>query len=75
MVGSRNKHTVYSTKLIFFVMQRENRKKLITQKFSAVDVRIKQILFDNCCIAPNTLIIITTGFNKEFNNIKITKKK
>lgn len=31
----------------------------MTQKYSVVDVGIKQILFDNCCTALNILITIT----------------
>ena len=59
VLGSRRKHTVYSTKIRYFILiaiQRDDREKLIMQ----IDVGIKQILFTNCCIAPNTVIIITT---------------
>ena len=65
VLGSRSKHTVYSTKLRYFVLiviQRDDRENLITQKmFHCIDVcGIKRILSTNSCIAPNTVFIITT---------------
>ena len=66
VLGSRSEHTVYSTKLKYFILiviQRDDREKLITQKMfhCTVDVcGIKRILFTNCCIALNIVIIITT---------------
>ena len=58
MLGSRSKNSLFY-KTYFIVTQRDNRENFKTQKCSAVDVGLKRLLFDNCCIAPNTLILIT----------------
>ena len=58
-VGFQNKHSLFY-KTYFIVTQRDNnREKFMIQRWSAVNVRIKRILFDTYCIIQNTLIIIT----------------
>ena len=63
MLGSRNKHTVNSTEFILLCPKTRQHKMFITQKCSAVDAGIVSLLFRNCFITQNALLVITTVYD------------
>lgn len=59
MLGSKKTQFILQN-LFYYYTKSNSRQKFITQNCSATDEGIKRILFDNYCIAPNKLTIITT---------------